>query len=76
MSVLSHPLDPCIEYWTVLILNFIISLINICTRFVFRWTITFGNETDRLKSKNDFSKGAQMVKVIMFGAYSTLGAVL
>ena len=75
MSVLEYTIDPCIEYWIVIILNAFISIINFCTRYSFGWTITYGKEYERQKSFNDFSKGAQMVKVIKFGAYATLGPV-
>ena len=75
MSILQHPIDPCIEYWTVRLLNFIISILNFFTNLTLGWTYSYGATSDRAASESDFSKGAQLVDIKYFAGYAFIEEV-
>ena len=63
-------MDPCFKYWTVRILNFIISIINLCTQVTFGWTFSYGLNGDRKKSETDYAASAHLVDILLYGHYS------
>ena len=67
MSIIDYIIDPCFTYYTVIILNFIIKIINFFTSKCLKWTFSYGFNSDYEKSQNCFESSCQIVDVLLFG---------
>ena len=66
MSVIDYVIDPCFTYYTVIILNFVMKIINYFTSKCLKWTFSYGFNSDYEKSQNCFESSCQIVDVLLF----------
>lgn len=72
MTILKHPIDPCVEFFAVKIINFFISILDFFTGHFLGYTFCYGSNSERTQSDEDYSKGAQIVDVLKFGGFGLI----